>query len=69
MNPRRSATVAAVLCGTGIVAWFAGFGSAGNEKTAAPTLDRLASFLTADVELERLDRTRGSAPRCRCLSA
>ncbi|SHJ80780.1 hypothetical protein SAMN05444159_1554 [Bradyrhizobium lablabi] len=51
MNPRRSATVAAVLCGTGIVAWFAGFGSAGIENTAAPTLDRLAPSLTADFEL------------------
>ena len=51
MNPRRSATVVAVLCGTGLVAWFAGFGSAGIENTAAPTLDRLAPFLTADVEL------------------
>jgi hypothetical protein len=51
MNPRRSATVAAVLCGTGVVAWFAGFGSAGIENTAAPTLDRLAPSLTADFEL------------------
>jgi hypothetical protein len=51
MNPRRSATVAAVLCGTGVVAWFAGFGSAGIENAAAPTLDRLAPFLAADVEL------------------
>lgn len=50
MNPRRSAAVAAVLCGTGVVAWLAGFGSAGIENTAAPTLDRLAPFLTADVE-------------------
>jgi hypothetical protein len=51
MNPRRFATVVAVLCGTGVVAWFAGFGSASIENTAAPTLDRLAPFLTADVEL------------------
>ncbi|MFY9953489.1 peptidase M15 [Bradyrhizobium sp.] len=51
MNPRRSAAVAAVLCGTGVVAWFAGSGSAGIENTAAPTLDRLAPFLTADSEL------------------
>jgi hypothetical protein len=51
MNPRRSATMAAVLCGTGVVAWFAGFGSAGIENTAAPTSDRLAPFLTADFEL------------------
>jgi hypothetical protein len=51
MNPQRSATVAAVLCGTGVVAWFACFGSARVENTAAPTLDRLASFLTADFDL------------------
>jgi hypothetical protein len=51
MNPRRSAAVAAVLCGTGVVAWFAGFGSAGIENTAAPTLDRFAPVLTADFEL------------------
>ena len=51
MNPRRSATMTAVLCGMGGVAWFAGFGSAGIENTAAPTLDRLAPFLTADFEL------------------
>jgi hypothetical protein len=51
MNPRRSATVAAVLCGTGVVAWFACFGSTRTENTAAPTLDRLAPFLTADFEV------------------
>ena len=51
MNPRRSAALAALLCGTGVVAWFAGFGSAGIEDTAAPTLDRLAPSLTADFEL------------------
>jgi hypothetical protein len=51
MNPRRFATVAAVLCGTGVVAWFAGFGSAGIENTATPTPDRLAPFLAADFEL------------------
>ena len=39
------------MCGTGVVAWFAGFGSAGIENTAAPNLDRLAPFFTADVEL------------------
>ena len=50
MNPRRSATVAALLCGTGVVAWFAGIGSAGIENTAAPTLDRLAPALSADFE-------------------
>jgi hypothetical protein len=51
MNSRRSATVAAVLCGTGIVAWLAGFGSSGFEHTAAPSLERPAPFLTADLEL------------------
>ena len=50
MNPRRSATVAAFLCGTGVIAWFAGFGSAGID-TAAPALDRLAPALTADFTL------------------
>jgi hypothetical protein len=35
----------------GVVAWFAGFGSAGIENAAAPTLDRLAPFLAAEVEL------------------
>jgi hypothetical protein len=39
------------LCGTGVVAWFAGFGLAGIENTAAPTVDHLAPFLTADFEL------------------
>jgi D-alanyl-D-alanine carboxypeptidase len=43
MNPRRSATLAAILCGTGAAAWFA-------ENTPAPTLDRLAPFLTADFK-------------------
>ena len=51
MNPRRSATVTAVLCGMGGVAWFAGFGSAGIENTAAPTLEHLAQFHTADLKL------------------
>jgi hypothetical protein len=51
MNPRRSAAVAALLCGTGVVAWFAGSGSAGIENIAAPTLDRLAPVLAADFEL------------------
>ena len=50
MNPQRSATVAAVLCGAGAIAWFAGFASAGIENTAAPTPDRIAPFLTADFE-------------------
>jgi len=48
MNPRRSATVAATLFGAGAIAWFAGFASAGTENTAAPTLNHLVPFLTAD---------------------
>src|SRR5205807_938870 len=60
MNLRRSAAVAAVLCGTGVVAWFAGFG-AGIENTAAPTLDRLAPSLTADFP--RADPQRPTAMR------
>jgi D-alanyl-D-alanine carboxypeptidase len=51
MNPRRPAIMTAVLCGMGGVAWFAGFGSAGIENTAAPTPDRLTPFLTADIKL------------------
>jgi hypothetical protein len=50
MNPRRSAAIMAVLCGMGGVAWFVGLGSAGIENTAAPPLDRLAPFHTADFE-------------------
>ena len=50
MNPQRSATVAAVLCGAGAIVWFAGFASAGIENTAAPTPDRIAPLLTADFE-------------------
>jgi hypothetical protein len=57
MNPRRFATVAPAFCGSlvlagWIVAWLAGFGSAGIENTGAvPIKDRRASSLTADVEL------------------
>ena len=55
MNPRRSATVALALCGTlglagWIVAWLAGFGSAGIENTGAVIEDNAAS-LTANAEL------------------
>jgi len=50
MNPRRSATMAAVLCAAAAVTWHTGFGSAGVETTTAPTLDRLAPFLTADLD-------------------
>jgi hypothetical protein len=55
MNPRRSATVAA-LCGTivlagWIVAWLAGFGSAGIENTGAVPIEDRATSLTANAEL------------------
>jgi hypothetical protein len=43
MNPRRSATLTAILCATGAAAWLA-------ENTPAPTLDRLAPLLTADFK-------------------
>src|SRR5712671_2424613 len=48
---QRSATTAAVLCGMAGVAWFAGFGAPGIENTAAPAMDRLAPFLTGDLDL------------------
>jgi hypothetical protein len=57
MNPRRFATVAAPLCGTvalagWIVAWLAGFGSAGIENTGTvPIEDRPAPSLIAEAEL------------------
>jgi hypothetical protein len=51
MNPRQFATITAVLCGMVGISWFVAFGSAGVENTAAPTLDRLAPFHTADFEL------------------
>jgi hypothetical protein len=57
MNPRRFATVAPALCGTvvlagWIVAWLAGFGSAGIENTGAvPIEDRRAASLTANAEI------------------
>jgi hypothetical protein len=57
MNPRRIATVAAALCGTvvlagWVVAWPAGFGSAGIENTGAvPIEDRRTPSLAADAEL------------------
>jgi hypothetical protein len=55
MNPRRSATVAAlygtiVLAGW-IVAWLAGFGSAGIENTGAVPIEDRAASLTANAEL------------------
>ena len=56
MNPRRFATVAAPLCGTvvlagWVVAWLAGFGSAGIENTGAVPIEDRAPSLTADAEL------------------
>jgi hypothetical protein len=57
MNSRRSAAVAAVLCGTGVVAWLAGHRSAAIENDAAPTLNRVAPFLTA----ERADAAQPTA--------
>ena len=55
MNPRRSATVAA-LCGPivlagWIVAWLAGFGSAGIESTGAVPIEDRAASLTANARL------------------
>ena len=57
MNPRRSAKVTTALCGTvvlagWVVAWLAGFGSAGIENAGAvPIEDRRAPSLTADAGL------------------
>jgi hypothetical protein len=56
MNPRRFAKVAAALCGTivlavWVVAWLAGFGSAGVENAGAvPIEERRAPSLAADFE-------------------
>jgi D-alanyl-D-alanine carboxypeptidase len=50
MNPRRFATVAAVLCETAFVACVAGFGSKGTENSGAmPIADRSPSSLSADA--------------------
>src|ERR1700704_6486911 len=56
MNPRRFPTVAAPLCGTVVlggcvVAWLAGFGSAGIENTGAVPIEDRAASLTANAEL------------------
>ena len=56
MNPRRFPTVGAALCGTvvlagWIVAWLAGFGSAGIENTGAVPIEDRAASLTANAEL------------------
>jgi hypothetical protein len=60
MNPRRYATVAAVLCETAFVACVAGFGSTGTENVGAmPIIDRLAPALAANVEV--MDAPRASA--------
>jgi hypothetical protein len=63
MNPRRSAKVAAVLCGAivlavWVVAWLAGFGSAGIENAGAvPIEEHRAPSLTAGVELADASQT------------
>jgi hypothetical protein len=63
MNPRRSAKVAAVLCGAivlagWVVAWIAGFGSASIENASAvPIEERRAPSLTAGVELADASQT------------
>ena len=70
MNPRRSAKVAAVLCGAivlagWVVAWFAGLGSAGIENVGAvPIEERRAPSLAADVEFTDASQTTamGNAP-------
>jgi hypothetical protein len=50
MNPRRFATMAAVLCETAFVACIAGFGSTGTANTgAAPVAARSPASLAADV--------------------
>ena len=70
MNPRRSAKVAAALCGAivlagCVVAWLAGFGSAGIENAdAVPIEERRAPSLAADVEFTDASQTTamGNAP-------
>jgi len=56
MNPRRFATVAPAFCGTvvlagWIVAWLAGFGSAGIENTHAVPIENRAASLAANAKL------------------
>jgi hypothetical protein len=56
MNARRFATVAAASCGTvvlagWIVAWLAGFGSAGTENTRAVPIENRAASLAANAKL------------------
>ena len=70
MNPRRSAKVAAALCGAivlagWVVAWLGGFGSAGIENAdAVPIEERRAPSLAADVEFTDASQTTamGNAP-------
>src|ERR1700740_3175516 len=63
MNPRRSAKVAAVLCGAivlagWVVAWFAGFGSGSIENArAVPIEERRAPSPPAGVELADASQT------------
>jgi hypothetical protein len=50
MNPRRFATVAAVLCETAFVAYLAGFSSVGTGRSdAVATDERQSPFLTSDA--------------------
>lgn len=58
MNPRRLATVAAVLCETAFVACVAGFGSTGTENAgAAPIADSSPPTLTTDApQASAIDR-------------
>ena len=61
MNPRRFATVAAALCGTvvlagWIVAWLAGFGSAGIENTGAVPIENRAQHLSPPTPSSRMNR-------------
>jgi hypothetical protein len=56
MNPRRFATVAPAFCGSlvlagWIVAWLAGFGSAGTENTRAVPIENRAASLAANAKL------------------
>src|SRR5260370_35691675 len=56
MNPRRFTTVAPTFCGTvvlagWIVAWLAGFGSAGINNTGGGPIENRAASLTANAKL------------------
>ena len=67
MNPRRFARMMAPSCGTvvlagWVVAWLAGFSSAGIENTgAAPVEDRRASSLIADTGLADVPQVAATA--------